>query len=110
VETALLDELGHPQTCPHGNPLPDCEDAVSAWFPLTKAPQREKVVIRRIHEIAEQNLELMTFLEGKGIMPGVQVVVREVLPFNQTITLEVQRQTVTLGFASARYVFAERLG
>jgi DtxR family Mn-dependent transcriptional regulator len=110
VETALLDELGHPQTCPHGNPLPGCEDAVSAWFPLTKATQREKVVIRRVHEIAEQNLELMTFLEGKGIMPGVQAVVSEVLPFNQTITLEVQRQAVTLGFASARYIFAERLG
>ncbi len=107
VETALFDELGHPQTCPHGNPLPGCEDAVSAWFPLTQATQGEKVVIRRIHEIAEQNLELMTFLEGKGIMPGVQAVVREVLPFNQTIALEVQRQTATLGFASARYIFAE---
>src|SRR5574341_708266 len=109
TETALLEELGHPQNCAHGNPLPGCADAVSAWFPLTKATQREKVVIRRVHEIAEQNLELMTFLEGKGIMPGVQAVVREVLPFNQTITLEVQRQTLTLGFASARYIFAERI-
>ncbi len=109
AETALLEELGHPQTCPHGNPLPGCEDAVSGWLPLTKARQGERVVIRRIHEIAEQNLELMTFLEGKGIVPGVQAVIGEVLPFNQTITLEVQGQTVTLGFASARQIFMEHL-
>ena len=107
TETALLEELGHPQTCPHGNPLPGYEDAVSSWPPLTKATQKEKVVIRRIHEIAEQNLELMTFLEDKGIRPGVQATVKEVLPFNQTITLEVQGQAVTLGFSSAHYIFVE---
>lgn len=108
VEAALLEELGHPQTCPHGNPLPGCEEAVAFWIPLTKIAANERVIIRRIHELAEQNVELLTFLESKGITPGVQVAVKEVLGFNQTITLEVSGQNVTLGFASARYVFAER--
>jgi hypothetical protein len=36
----------------------------------------------------------------------VQASVREILPFNQTITLEVNGQTVTLGFVVARYIFA----
>lgn len=110
AETALYEELGRPQTCPHGNPLPGCEEAVASWIPLTKIVPEEKVIVRRIHEIAEQNSELMAFLEGKGILPGVQVLVKEILVFNQTITLEVQGQTVTLGFASARYVFVERAG
>jgi len=110
VENALFEELGHPQICPHGNPLPGCEEAVSAWIPLTKTSPNETVVIKRIHELAEHNSELMAFLENKGIMPDAQAIVREVLPFNQTITLEIRGETVTLGFASASYVFVKVAG
>ena len=77
-------------------------------IPLTNILPKEKIIIRRIHELAEQNAELMAFLENKEIMPGIQASVVEVLPFNQTITLEVRGRPATLGFASARYVFVER--
>ena len=107
VETALFDDLGHPQTCPHGNPLPGCEEAVSAWIPLTETSPNQTVVIKRIHELAEYNSELLVFLEGKGLMPGAEAIIGEVLPFNQTIALEVQGQKVTLGFASAKQIFVE---
>src|SRR5512143_237838 len=43
AETALLEKLGHPKTCPHGNPLPGSEAAVDGWVPLTLVPQGEKV-------------------------------------------------------------------
>lgn len=107
VESALFEEMGHPQTCPHGNPFPGYEDAVSAWIPLTKTSNNDKVVIKRIHELAEYNLELLAYLENKHLVPGAEITVREVLPFNQTITLEIQGQLVTLGFASARHIFVE---
>ncbi|MEW5940128.1 MAG: metal-dependent transcriptional regulator [Chloroflexota bacterium] len=107
VESALYEEHGHPQTCPHGNPLPGCEDYVADWVPLTSLSPNDKVTIRRVHELAEHNSELMTFLEDKGIVPGAQAVFREILPFNQTVTLEVGGKAVTLGFAAARYVFVE---
>ena len=107
VETALYEEMGHPQTCPHGNPLPGAEDAVSAWIPVTEASPNDVTVIKRIHELAEYNLELLVFLEGKGLVTGAEVIVREVLPFNQTVTLEIQGQIVTLGFASAQHLFVE---
>jgi DtxR family Mn-dependent transcriptional regulator len=71
AEEALFEEMGHPQTCPHGNPLPGYEEAVAGWKPLTDISLNEEVVIKRIHEIAEHNSELMAFLENKGIMPGV---------------------------------------
>ena len=51
----------------------------------------------------------MAFLENKGIMPDVRARVVEKLPFNQTIMLEVKGQQVTLGFASAKYIFVERV-
>jgi DtxR family transcriptional regulator, iron-dependent repressor len=107
AEAALLEELGHPQTCPHGNPLPGSEAAVAGWIPLMKMAPSDKVIIRRIHEIAEQNSELMAFLEQNGIMTDVEAVVTDVLPFNQTVTLRVQGRDVTLGFAAARYVYVE---
>jgi DtxR family Mn-dependent transcriptional regulator len=107
VETALFEELGHPQTCPHGNPLPGCDEAVADWVPLIEVPPNQPVTIRRVHELAEYNLELLAFLEKKGITPGARVTILEVLPFNQTITLDINGQTVTLGFASARYLFVE---
>ena len=107
VETALFEELEHPQTCPHGNPLPECEETVSAWMPLTETSPGEVAIIKRVHEIAEYNLDLLTFLESKGLMIGALVNVREVLSFNQTITLEINGQIVTLGFASAQYLFVE---
>jgi DtxR family transcriptional regulator, Mn-dependent transcriptional regulator len=107
VENALFEELGHPQTCPHGNPLPGCEEAVSAWVPLTEIAPDRTVVIKRVHELAEYNLDLLDFLESKGLVPRAEVTVREVLPFNQTISVEIQGRMVTLGFASARQVFVE---
>jgi len=110
AEEAVFEELGHPKTCPHGNPLPGYEDAVATWIPLTDISQDEEVVIKRIHEIAEANSELMVFLENKGIMPDAHAKVIERLSFNQTIMLEVKGQQVTLGFASAKYIFVERVG
>jgi DtxR family Mn-dependent transcriptional regulator len=107
VEAALFEELGHPQTCPHGNPLPGCDESVADWIPITEVPPNQLVTIRRVHELAEYNLELLAFLEKKGIMPGAEITILEVLPFNQTITLDVNGQVVTLGFASARYLFVE---
>jgi DtxR family Mn-dependent transcriptional regulator len=107
VESALYEELGHPETCPHGNPLPGCDEAVAGWVPLTEITPYQAVTIKRVHELAEYNVDLLTFLEKKGLMPGAEVTIREVLPFNQTVTLETNEQTVTLGFASARFLFVE---
>jgi DtxR family transcriptional regulator, Mn-dependent transcriptional regulator len=109
-EEALLQELGHPQTCPHGNPLPGSEDAVRSWIPLMTIHEHETVIIRRIHELAEQNVELMAFLESKDVVPDKRATILEVLPFNQTITLTIDDKTATLSFASARHVFVERPG
>ncbi len=108
AEAAVYEELGRPQTCPHGNPLPGCEAAVSSWVPLTTLSSGEKVIIRRIHELAEENPPLLAFLEEKKMLPGAQATIGDILPFNQTVSVEVGGAAVTLGFAVARYIFAER--
>jgi DtxR family Mn-dependent transcriptional regulator len=107
AESALMEQLGKPRTCPHGNPLPGCEDAVAAWVPLTSIAPGDKVIVRRIHELAEENAELLAYLETKRVTPGTQVTATEILPFNQTITIDVDGQPVTLSNAAARYIFVE---
>ncbi len=108
AENALFDTLGHPKTCPHGNPLPGYEDYVSKWVPLTDVSLGTEVTIRRIHELAEENLELLTYLEEKEVTIGKKVKVVEILPFNHTLTLEVKGKPVTLGFTVAKRIFVEQ--
>ena len=107
VEDASMAELNQPETCPHGNPLPGFEANAAAWIPLTQVKTGEKVIVRRIHELAEEIPGLLKFLEENGIKPGQVVTVKEELPFNQTITLLVEGKPVTLGFPIARKIFVE---
>jgi len=107
TESALMEQLGHPQTCPHGNPLPGCDEAVARWIPLTQIESGRVVTVRRIHELAEENAPLLEFLERKRLLPGASATLIEVLPFNQTLTLDVAGEPVTLGSAVAKYIFVE---
>jgi len=109
LEERLRDVLKDPHTCPHGNPFPGRESEVSRWVPLIDIPIGEKVIIRRIHEFAEENSELLEFLIGNNIQPGAKSEIVEILPFNQTMTIAVETKTVTLGFPAARFIFAEVL-
>jgi len=108
IENQMRTSLDNPQLCPHGNPLPGYEGLAADWLPLTHIPVGEKIIIRRIHETAEDNHELLQFLETNGVVPGVQAQVAEVLEFNQTIGLKLGKKTVTIGFPAAKYIFVEQ--
>jgi Mn-dependent DtxR family transcriptional regulator len=110
IEGQMRDNLDDPELCPHGNPLPGHEQAAEDWRPLTDIAANEQVIIRRIHETAEDNHDLLQYLEVHGVVPGARAVVAEVLPFNQTIGLTVGKKSVAVGFAAARYIFVEKVG
>ena len=107
LEARLRDVLGDPKVCPHGNPFPGCEEYTSQWKPLTELDAGQAVIIRRIHEFAEDNHDLLMFLSENGIAPGVSAVIDEILPFNQTLTVRLEGKSLILGFPAARFVFAE---
>jgi len=107
VEAALLEELNQPTFCPHGNPLPGYEHEAANWLPLTKIAIGERAIIRRIHELAEEQPGLLPFLEENGLLLGKEISVQSVLPFNQTITVSTGEHEVTLGYALAKYIFVE---
>lgn len=108
IENHMRSNLDDPHTCPHGNPLPGYEHIAANWQPLTNITVGEKVIIRRIHETAEDDSELMQFLEDIGMVPGVMVEVTDVLSFNQTISLLVEKKNVTVGFSVAKYIYVEK--
>jgi len=109
VQTQLQDNLDNPTTCPHGNPLPGNEQLVDHYTPLTGMQSGAGGVIRRVHENAEDNPEMLRYLELNGLVPGAPVEVLEVLAFNQTITLRVRDRQLTVGWPVARYVYVETL-
>jgi DtxR family Mn-dependent transcriptional regulator len=103
----LAAKLDHPETCPHGNPLPGYESQLAGLFPLTQAQADQRLIIRRVHESAEEQEDLMAYLEQRGLLPGARVVVQEVMPFNETILLECRGQAVVLGLVPAALIYAE---
>jgi len=107
IEERLRTSLDDPRTCPHGNPFPGYEYVTTGWKALVEITVGKTVTIRRIHEMAEENAELLRFFESNGLLPGVEVQVLEVLPFNQTITLKAGEHRVILGYLAARYLFVE---
>ena len=109
VEALMRANLEDPQLCPHGNPLPGFEYVTRDWVRLLDIPVGEQVTVRRVHEMAEDNGELLTFLESNLVMPGKAVTVSSRLDFNETLTVTNEAgQPVTPGYKIARYLFAER--
>jgi DtxR family transcriptional regulator, Mn-dependent transcriptional regulator len=107
IESKMMLNFDDPQLCPHGNPFPGYEHVTADWQALTQLKPGDRLVIRRIHEMAEADSKLMMFLEDNGIIPGTQAEVCDVLPFNQTLTLCLEERRLVLGYAAAQYIYVE---
>lgn len=105
VEERLLTEMKDPRMCPHGNPLPGFEEEVAQWLSLVSVNPGEWVTLRRIHENLEDHYESLAFLESHRLVPGARFCVVEVLPFNETIRIQIEGEDVVLGSALAANLF-----
>jgi DtxR family Mn-dependent transcriptional regulator len=101
--------LDDPKLCPHGNPFPGFEEMTQAWIPLVDMEQGDRFLIRRIHEFGEEDAHLMDFLQRNGIQPAQQGLVKEKLGFNETLTLQMAHNSVTLGLKTAKLIFVEKI-
>lgn len=107
VEERLQSEMEDPRVCPHGNPLPGFEDAVSQWQPLSQIEQGALVILQRIHENLEDQYEILSFLEANALQPGAKISVEEVLPFNETMRISVGCNSVILGLTLAELLYVD---
>jgi len=80
--------LGHPKTCPHGNPIPTQFGGIfeEESEPLTNLNPREEGIIVKI---TEEESDLLKYLAKLGLMPGKSIGVVEKAPFNGPVTVKV---------------------
>ncbi|MCH8993768.1 MAG: metal-dependent transcriptional regulator [Chloroflexi bacterium] len=99
VEERIMAVLGNPTTCPHGNPFPGLPRPPTVLLStLKEGDERE---IDGVQEAAEEDADLMRFLEQNGLKPGVRLKVTEVASYNSTMTVEVEGGRVVLGLPAA---------
>jgi DtxR family Mn-dependent transcriptional regulator len=102
VETAMATVLGHPTTCPHGNPIPGSDYHDPEASPLARCEVGAAFTVRRIPEELEFTPGLLEYLEDSEIQPGKAGTITAVSP-DGTLTVEIGGRHVGVGaFASAR--------
>ena len=74
VEARLIELLGHPATCPHGNPIPGAESVAVELSVLRDVEQGATVVLRRVSEQAEWDGTSLVFLASHSLLPGAEIV------------------------------------
>jgi DtxR family Mn-dependent transcriptional regulator len=79
VEQRVVAALGNPTTCPHGNPIPGYVPDARRYladqnaFRLSQADQDVLVRILCISEVVEDEEELISYLNDKGLKPAHQL-------------------------------------
>jgi DtxR family Mn-dependent transcriptional regulator len=105
VEARLDEMLGHPETCPHGNPI-DAETARRrpAGLRLSEMEAGAPATIYRITEEAEEDAGLLSYLEARALTPGAQVTILARSESLDSLTLDGPRGRATLGLRPAALV------
>lgn len=96
LEAKISEALGHPETCPHGNPIPG---NVKHWSKvgmrqLASCDPGKRMQVVRISELVEDDAVLMAYLQQKRLVPGTFVQVEE-SPFDHVV-VRIDEETVAL--------------
>jgi DtxR family Mn-dependent transcriptional regulator len=105
VEARLDEMLGHPETCPHGNPI-DAETARRrpAGVRLSEMEAGQPATIYRITEEAEEDAGLLSYLEARALTPGARITILARSISLDSMTLDGPRGRATLGLRPAALV------
>jgi len=103
VEDAIVERLGDPTTCPHGNPIPGSDYVEPDLIALAEAGHDADLVITRIPEELEFTPGLLEFLEENQVLPGQTARVLAASP-DGTTTLEVDDKVVGISAFTAERI------
>lgn len=96
VEEKLLEVLGHPETCPHGHPIPGIKKKkkVEDARPLSSLTVGDGGTIERV---TEEEPQLLQYLADLGMLPNARITVKEVAPFKGPMLVKVAGAQYALG-------------
>ncbi len=99
--------LGHPSTCPHGNPIPTKCGGIfeEKSEPLTNLVSGEKGIIVKV---TEEKPEVLEYLEKLKLLPGTLIEVEEKAPFEGPITLKIAKTSVSIGYNIASIIYVKK--
>jgi DtxR family Mn-dependent transcriptional regulator len=109
VAESLAEFLGHPETCPHGNPIPDYEGNVveKETIPLNALETGQTA---RVSHIAYEEAILLDYLAKRELFPGVILTLEEVSPYQGPLTFRIEDRVEVLGREIASRIFVEIQG
>jgi len=110
VEARLIELLDDPATCPHGNPIPGARarGEVRPQFPLAEASVGERVVLERISEEVELDMDALVYLDAHRFVPGATATVASRAP-DGTLKLDVSNSAVALGADLSKRLYVSRV-
>ena len=105
VEARLDEMLGHPEICPHGNPI-DLATARRrpAGTPLSEMDAGTHATVYRITEEAEEDPGLLSYLEARALKPGAPITILARSESLDSLTLDGPLGRATLGLRPASLV------
>lgn len=108
LEERIAAVLNYPTVDPHGDPIPtkDGELLEAQSVPLASLAAGARATVARVPDDA--NSEMLRYLGGVGLVPGADLLVMDVAPFEGPLTLTIGGQEKIVGHkvASAVYVQA----
>jgi DtxR family Mn-dependent transcriptional regulator len=104
VEARLIEVLGHPTTCPHGNPIPGAGGIEVDTIVLSEAVQGDHIRLQRVTEQIEIDQDSLSYLSDNGFVPGTEAVVSSRAP-DGTLVLDLGARTIALGPSLAQQLF-----
>jgi DtxR family Mn-dependent transcriptional regulator len=92
VEEALAKALDYPDYCPHGHPI--CPVDLRTTVRLSELETGEAGVVTQISELNE---DVLPYLDGLGVRPGVRVTVKDAAPLQGPLSIETEESVASLG-------------
>jgi DtxR family Mn-dependent transcriptional regulator len=96
AESRLESLLNHPETCPHGAPIPVPD--MSHPSPTTRTLDRVLAGTQvRIEQVTEEDGALLRYLASLGLFPQARLTVEEVAPFGGPLLVRVNGARYAIG-------------